>query len=75
VTVASDGSRRATMSSVNDSVNSGFIQAAPQDRTNLAQAPLGLTRFRVTFNSPGTYNYICGLHDELGMVGKVIVRP
>jgi plastocyanin len=75
VTLAPDGSRRATISSLSDSVNSGFIQAAPQDRTNLAQAPLGVTRFRVTFNTPGTFNYLCALHDELGMVGKVIVRP
>jgi len=74
VTSASDGARQATINSINDDVHSGFIQAAPQDRTNLAQAPLGVTRFRVTFNTPGTFNYICALHDELGMVGKVIVR-
>jgi plastocyanin len=41
----------------------------------LAQAPLGVTRFRVTFTYPGIFNYICALHDELGMVGKVIVLP
>jgi plastocyanin len=74
VTSASDGARQATINSINDDVHSGFIQAAPQDRTTLAQAPLGATRFRVTFNTPGTFNYICALHDELGMVGKVIVR-
>jgi plastocyanin len=34
-----------------------------------------VTRFRVTFNTPGTFNYICALHDEEGMVGRVIVRP
>ena len=53
--------------------STGFIQAAPQDRTNLPQAALGVTRFRVTFTRPGVFNYICALHDELGMVGKVIV--
>jgi plastocyanin len=74
VTLAADGARQATIGSVNESIHSGFIQAAPQDRTNLAQAPLGVTRFRVTFNTPGVFNYICALHDELGMIGKVIVR-
>jgi plastocyanin len=73
VSVDADGARAATISSKNDSVNSGFIQAAPQDRTNLPQAALGVTRFRVTFTRPGVFNYICALHDELGMVGKVIV--
>jgi plastocyanin len=39
------------------------------------QAPLAVTRFRVTFTHPGIFNYICALPDELGMVGKVIVLP
>jgi plastocyanin len=75
VTVDEDGARHATISSPTDSVNSGFIVAAPQDRIGLAQALLGVTRFRVTFKHPGTFNYICGLHDTLGMRGKVIVLP
>jgi plastocyanin len=29
--------------------------------------------FSVTFNRTGTFNYICALHDFMGMVGKVIV--
>jgi plastocyanin len=33
-----------------------------------------VTRFRVTFTTPGTFNYRCILHDNLGMVGRVIVR-
>ena len=33
------------------------------------------TRFRVTFTKPGTYNYRCLLHDNLGMKGEVIVIP
>jgi plastocyanin len=74
VTLASDGARHATINSIDDSVHSGFIQAAQQDRANSPQTALGVTRFRVTFNTPGTFNYICALHDELGMVGKVIVR-
>src|SRR5882724_1619030 len=40
-----------------------------------AQAPIGVTRFRITFRKPGAYPYICALHDDLGMKGKVIVLP
>lgn len=75
VTVDADGARHATISSTTDAVHSGFITQAPQDRTGLAQAPLGVTRFRVTFTAPGDYHYICALHDNLGMVGEIIVLP
>ncbi len=75
VTVDSDGARHAVIGSPNDNVHSGFLVAASQERTGLAQSPLGVTRFRVTFTSPGTFNYICALHDDLGMVGRVIVHP
>ena len=47
----SDGSLHAVFAA-ND-INSGFLQAAFQDRTGLAQAPLGVTRFRVTFECSG----------------------
>ncbi|MBX6343008.1 MAG: twin-arginine translocation signal domain-containing protein [Thermomicrobiaceae bacterium] len=47
------------------SLNSGFIGLNP--------FWFGPT-FRVRFTQPGTYPYICALHDELGMVGKVVVR-
>lgn len=72
---AFDGAREAVISSTSDSVTSGFLSPAPQDRANLAQANPGVTRFRVTFASPGTFNYICAVHNELGMGGTVIVRP
>ena len=81
VTVASDGARKATISSLGASVHSGFIAPAPQERMGLPQAIPDLslfgtyTRFRVTFTVPGTFNYICALHDDLGMKGKVIVLP
>jgi len=75
VTVDSDGARHAVISSPADSVHSGFIVAAAQERTGLGQLPPGVTRFRVTFTQPGTYPYICALHDELGMKGTVIVLP
>ncbi|HYT31746.1 MAG TPA: plastocyanin/azurin family copper-binding protein [Thermoanaerobaculia bacterium] len=69
----SDGARHAIIGSPTDGVNSGFLSPAPQDRAGLAQSPPGITRFRVTFTSPGTFNYICAIHDELGMKGTVIV--
>jgi plastocyanin len=72
---ASDGARQAVIGSVADSVNSGLLVLAFQDRPGLAQSPSGVTRFRVTFRSAGTFNYICSLHDNLGMKAKVIVRP
>lgn len=53
--------------------NPGLIAAALQDQVPNPQTPLGVTRARVTFTHAGTYNYFCALHDELGMVGKVIV--
>lgn len=75
VTVDADGARHAIISSPSDAVHSGFITESPQDRVGLAQAPLSATRFRVTFTKPGIYKYKCVLHDELGMVGEIIVLP
>jgi plastocyanin len=74
VMTSSDGARHATISSPADSVSSGFLSPAPQDRANLAQSAPGVTRFRVTFMAPGAFNYICAVHDQLGMAGTVIVR-
>jgi plastocyanin len=75
VTVDADGARHAVLNSLSDTVHSGFIQGAPQERIGLAQAPLGVTHFRITFTNPGIFPYICSLHDVLGMKGKVIVIP
>jgi plastocyanin len=75
VTVDADGGRHATIGSTSDNVHSGFIVSAPQERLGLAQAPLGFTRFRVTFTKPGTYPFICALHDNLGMTGRIVVFP
>jgi plastocyanin len=75
VTTDSDGAMHALLVSSGDSVHSGLLGAARQDRVNLAQTPLGVTRFRVTFTIPGTFDYICALHDDLGMVGTVVVQP
>lgn len=73
VQLTSDGARHAAIGSPTDSVNSGFLSPAPQDRPGLAQSPPGVTRFRVTFTSPGIFDYICAIHDELGMQGRVTV--
>ncbi|WP_415853413.1 plastocyanin/azurin family copper-binding protein [Sinomonas sp. G460-2] len=35
----------------------------------------GPSTFSVTFDQPGTWNYICELHDDMGMVGSVTVLP
>jgi plastocyanin len=75
VTVDPDGALHATVSSEGDNVHSGFIAAAPQDQIGLPQPPPGITRFRVTFTKPGTFAYKCVLHDNLGMLGKVVVLP
>jgi plastocyanin len=73
VTVDEDGARHAVISAPNESVHSGFIIAAPQERIGLPQAPITVTRFRVTFTETGTFPFICVLHDNLGMMGKVVV--
>jgi plastocyanin len=53
----------ATLSSPSDGVNSGVLVAG------------GPTQFRVKFAAPGTYQYRCALHDDLGMTGTVVVLP
>ena len=75
VTMDPDGALHATVNSPTDSVHSGFIGAAPQDQIGLPQPRPGITRFRVTFTRPGTFQYKCALHDGLGMLGKVTVLP
>jgi plastocyanin len=75
MTLDPDGVRHALVSSSTDSVNSGFLGAPNQETNGQPQATLDSTRFRVTFIAPGTFNYICGLHDLIGMIGKVIVKP
>jgi plastocyanin len=70
-----DGARHAIVATPSDNVHSGFIVAGAQDELFKPQTDLGITRFRVTFPNPGTYPYICALHDDLGMKGRVIVLP
>jgi plastocyanin len=77
-----DGGLRAVINSPSDNVHSGFILQALDDQpgTPVNSNPnnaiaLNPTHFRVTFTQPGTYNYKCVLHDNLGMVGQVVVQP
>jgi plastocyanin len=63
--VGTDGPGHATIASPNQAVNSGFLGAS---------FPAG-SQFRVTFTTPGTYQYICALHDDIGMVGTIVVQP
>jgi len=82
VTQDPDGGLRVVLNSPADAAHSGFILQALDDQpgTPVNVSPnnsiaLNPTRFRVTFIQPGTYKYICALHDSLGMVGQVIVLP
>jgi plastocyanin len=82
VTKDPDGGLRAVINSPSDNVHSGFILQALDDQpgTPVNSNPnnsiaLNPTHFRVTFTRPGTYNYKCVLHDNLGMVGQVVVLP
>jgi plastocyanin len=82
VSTTGDGSLASVVNSAGDfgdatptsGVNSGFLQAAPEDAVGRAQSAPGTTRLRVTFNIPGVFNYHCALHDVDGMYGKVVVN-
>jgi plastocyanin len=62
----------ATMSATTQPVNSGFLWKNPPPIPGL---PLVGTKFQVKFTQPGTYNYRCELHDLLGMIGTIVVKP
>ena len=78
----SDGALASTVSTASDfgnatnstGVNSGFLQASPEDAAGRTQAAPGVTRIRITFNAKGTFYYHCALHDVDGMQGKVVVE-
>lgn len=70
-----DGGRHATITGPGQSVHSGIIGAVSENQVGVPQSPPSIPVFRVTFTKPGTYDYKCALHDNLGMVGKVIVEP
>lgn len=82
VTPEADGALGATVNSggnfgnatPSSGVNSGFLQAAPEDAAGRGQSLSGTTRLRVTFNVAGTFHYHCALHDVDGMKGEVVVK-
>ncbi|HLH24381.1 MAG TPA: plastocyanin/azurin family copper-binding protein [Chloroflexota bacterium] len=49
---------------VGPTVSAGFLGQGQPSQT-----------YSVTFNAPVTYQYYCALHDDLGMLGTVIVVP
>lgn len=77
VTLDADGTLSIVITSPSENVHSGAILAVLQDEPGVPSNPLAgsPTRFRATFTQPGTYNYHCFFHDNLGMVGEVIVLP
>src|SRR5262249_22814088 len=75
VTTQADGALHATISSTSDNVNSGMIIAEGHERIATPTSATGTTRFRITFTKAGTYPFICGFHDDLGMKGKIVVLP
>jgi len=66
------------ITSTSDQANSGFL-ISPElvSYLNLGSLfPAGVRQsVTYSFPNPGTYHYICALHDQLGMVGTVVVRP
>ena len=37
-------------------------------------AVVARTKFKVTFTAAGVYDYICAIHDDVGMRARVIVH-
>jgi plastocyanin len=80
IAVGPDGSWAAEITKpfnqASDQINSGLLLQAREDAGGQPQANPALTnKFSLKFDFPGDYRYICELHDQLGMVGHVIVVP
>ncbi|GAB3278227.1 hypothetical protein GCM10027449_18270 [Sinomonas notoginsengisoli] len=45
------------------------------DSGTLLPAPAGPRAFNVTFDQIGRWHYLCEFHDDMGMVGDVVVTP
>jgi plastocyanin len=66
--IGASGGQATISGPVTSTINSGFMaQGGPFD-------VVGKT-FKVTFLAAGTYNYVCVLHDDLGMKGSIKVVP
>ncbi|HXT87293.1 MAG TPA: plastocyanin/azurin family copper-binding protein [Verrucomicrobiae bacterium] len=91
VTIDADGALHAIITLPTDKVSSGFLEQPFEDETGIPANPIvnpnnpatnisnvalsNPSRFRATFTRAGVYNYKCLLHDDIGMVGKIIVQP
>jgi plastocyanin len=65
----------------NPRVFAPVVPASPWDGQSYANSgfigegiPFG-REFSLTFGQPGTYHYVCVLHEDLGMSGFIIVEP
>jgi plastocyanin len=53
----------------------GYINSGMMSRTTLFQGTPPIQTFSMTFDTPGTFQYLCLLHQEFGMRGTVEVVP
>jgi plastocyanin len=65
----------------NQRVFAPVVPASPYDGQSYANSgfigegiPFG-REFSLTFSEPGTYQYVCALHEDLGMSGSITVTP
>jgi len=76
VLLTSDGARQAVISSLGDSVNSGFLYSL-HHKIEGGTRPVasGCNAVSRDLHISGHFNYICAVHDQLGMKGTIIVHP
>ena len=53
----------------------GYVNSGMMSKTTLFQGTPPIQTFSVTFDTPGTFQYLCLLHQEFGMRGTVEVVP
>jgi plastocyanin len=53
----------------------GFVNAGMMSKTTVFPGTPPIQTFSVTFDTPGTFQYLCLLHQEFGMRGTVEVIP
>jgi plastocyanin len=53
----------------------GFVNAGMMSKTTVFPGTPPIQTFSVTFDMPGTFQYVCLLHQEFGMRGTVEVAP
>ncbi len=61
-----------------EDLSSGFMSTKAQFAFYMLSGfplPVALTKYRVTFTTPGTFAYFCAIHDDVGMRAFVHVIP